>query len=394
MQQGSIRKRRGQWELRYWAVEPGPDGTPVRRQKSKKLADVDDNHRSVGDVESEAADVLKSVNANTHPDSGLSVKDYAEKYFVPFVAARRRASTVKFYKDLLKNHIGPRVGTIPLRDFRTHHAQLVLDGVDLSRASVQRIKTGLTAILGHAVRTGVLTTGNPAREARAEGKRSNPNTPASSLEEIFYMLEKLTEPARTVVAIASFAGLREAELRGLEMEDYDGTFIHVRRSVWRTHVNETKTPASQSVVPVIRPLRKILDEHQKRTGRKTGWMFAGEKKGFTLNLDNLVKRTIRPDLEGRWKGWHALRRGLATNLFRLGIPAETAQIILRHEDVATTQRHYIKLTASDEGVAAMKKLGRLVGQKWGKSKRRKLRKARRGAWTAEKRWSRRADLNR
>jgi integrase len=256
---------------------------------------------------------------------------------------------------------------------------MVLDGVDLSRGSVQRIKTGLTAIIGHAVRTGVLNTGNPAREAKAEGKRSNPNTPACSLEEIFYMLEKLSEPARTIVAIAAFAGLREAELRGLEMEDFDGTFIHVRRSVWRTHVNETKTAASQAVVPVISPLRKILDAHQRRTGRTAGWMFAGEKKGFTLNLDNLVKRTIRPDLNGRWKGWHALRRGLATNLFRLGIPAETAQIILRHENVATTQRHYIKLTASAEGVAAMKKLGRLVGQEWGRKKKRVRRTSRRPA---------------
>lgn len=379
MQQGSIRKRRGQWELRYWVVEPGPDGEPTRRQKSKKLADVDDNHRSLKDVEDDAADVLKSVNENKHPHAGLTVKEYADQHFVPFVEGRRRASTVKFYKDLIKNHIGPRVGTIRLRDFRTYHAQQVLDGVQLSRASVQRIKTGLTALLGHAVRTGVLTSGNPAREAKAEGTRSNPNTPACSLEEIFYMLEALSEPARTVVAIASFAGLREAELRGLEMEDFDGTFIHVRRSVWRTHVNETKTPAAQAVVPVIIPLRKILDEHRRRTGCTTGWMFAGEKKGFTLNLDNLVKRNIRPALNGRWKGWHALRRGLATNLFRLGIPAETAQIILRHEDVATTQRHYIKLTASAEGVAAMKKLGRLVGQMWGKSKKRKSNKSRKGA---------------
>jgi hypothetical protein len=47
--------------------------------------------------------------------------------------------------------------------------------------------------------------------------------------------------------------------------------------------------------------------------------------------------------------------------------------------VSTTQRHYTKLTASAEGVAAMKKLGRLVGQEWGKSKSRKSKKSRKGA---------------
>jgi integrase len=180
------------------------------------------------------------------------------------------------------------------------------------------------------------------------------------------MLEKLPEPASTIVATAAFAGLREAELRGLQMEDFDGKFLHVRRSVWRTHVNATKTDASESVVPVIRPLKKILDGHKRREGRATGWMFQGEKKKFSLNLDNLVKRTIRPTLNGTWLGWHALRRGLATNLYHLGVPAETAQTILRHESAETTRKHYIKLQASADGLAAMKKLERVVGRKWGK----------------------------
>ena len=376
MQHGSIRARRGQWELRYWTTELDGKGRPIRRQRSRKLADVDDDHRSVKDVEDDAARVLVGVNRNASPNASLTVRDFAEHHFLPFVAGRRRASTAKFYRDLFKNHIVPRVGNVRLRDFRTYHAQQVLDAADLSRASVQRIKTGLTACFGHALRLGFLEEGgNPAREARAEGKRSNTDLPACTLEEIFNMLGHLSEPARTLVAVAAFAGLREAELRGLQMEDYDGAFLYIRRSVWRTSVNETKTPAAEGSVPVIRPLRKMLDEHKQRTGRNTGWMFAGAKKNFSLNLDNLVKRTIRPALGDRWKGWHALRRGLATNLFRLGVPAEVSQIILRHEDVATTQRHYIKLKADAEGLAAMKKLGRLVGQKWGKTKAPKTSKA-------------------
>ena len=44
----------------------------------------------------------------------------------------------------------------------------------------------------------------------------------------------------------------------------------------------------------------------------------------------------------KWKGWHAYRRGLATNLHELGVPDKVIQAILRHEDVSTTQRSYIK----------------------------------------------------
>ena len=80
--------------------------------------------------------------------------------------------------------------------------------------------------------------------------------------------------------------------------------------------------------------------------------------GGALDLDNLADRVIRPTLKAHnlmWKGWQAYRRGLATNLKELGVPDTTIQCILRHENVNTTQRFYIK-TASAVAVDAMKKL--------------------------------------
>ena len=163
----------------------------------------------------------------------------------------------------------------------------------------------------------------------------------------------------TVCGVAAFAGLRESEIRGLQRSDYDGNYLHVRRAVWRVHVGETKTPDSKSSVPVITPLRKLLDAHVRRNGEGE-WLFTGERKGFALNLDNLAARTIRPALGDRWKGWHAFRRGLATNLFTLGVAPEVVQTILRHSDAATTRKHYILLKSQDEGRAAMTRLEKAV----------------------------------
>ena len=44
-----------------------------------------------------------------------------------------------------------------------------------------------------------------------------------------------------------------------------------------------------------------------------------------------------------WHGWHASRRGLASNLNELGVPDLTIQRILRHANVATTRKSYIKV---------------------------------------------------
>ena len=93
------------------------------------------------------------------------------------------------------------------------------------------------------------------------------------------MLAVLLEPAATVCAVAAFAGLRRAELRGVRWEDYDGEQIMVMRSSWEGFENEPKTKRSKSPVPVIPRLQAILAAHKVTCGNpKTGPMFGNGKK--------------------------------------------------------------------------------------------------------------------
>jgi integrase len=77
-------------------------------------------------------------------------------------------------------------------------------------------------------------------------------------------------------------------------------------------------------------------------------------------------KVIRPALKGsgvEWHGWHALRRGLATNLHHLGVDARTIQAILRHSNVSTTLAYYVKVSSADS-VAAMERLEKAMGNEW------------------------------
>jgi hypothetical protein len=56
-----------------------------------------------------------------------------------------------------------------------------------------------------------------------------------------------------------------------------------------------------------------------------------------------------------WYGWHAFRRGLATNLHRLGVSDKVIQQILRHANVTTTINIYVKMVTRD-AEDAMKRL--------------------------------------
>ena len=114
--------------------------------------------------------------------------------------------------------------------------------------------------------------------------------------------------------------------------------------------------------------------------------------GGALDLDNVADRVIKPVLRAnglKWKGRHAYRRGLATNLHELGIPDKVIQAILRQEDVKTTQRSYIK-TVSSVVTEAMKRLEEKIACAAD------VRQAGFGELIRKclKEWSRRSDLNR
>lgn len=359
MQQGHLFKLHGAWHLQFYRDEI-VDGKPARRRISKRLAPANGEYRSRKDLQKLIDRELLPVNAGALPEGSLTFGQFFESFFLPHVEARRKPSMVKFYRDCFRYHLRDRVGDVRLCDFTTAQAQAVLDSIKLSHQSLMRIKTAMSAAFTVARQKDFIRTANPITGCKAEGYKTNFQAYAYTLKEIGHMLEKLDEPARTAVAVAAFTGLREGEIRGLRWPDYTGEQLHVRRSVWRTHVGETKTDESTGAVPVIGPLRTILEDHAKRVGMGDGYIFAGAKNNFALNLDNLTKRSIRPVLADGWHGWHAFRRGIATNLHELGVADKVIQTIMRHANVATTQKHYIIVKSRNAGRAAMKQLERAI----------------------------------
>lgn len=65
-----------------------------------------------------------------------------------------------------------------------------------------------------------------------------------------------------------------------------------------------------------------------------------------------------------WHGFHAFRRGLATNLHDLGVDDLIIQRILRHSDVSVTRQCYIK-TLPQQTVDAMAKVESAISRKTG-----------------------------
>ena len=119
----------------------------------------------------------------------------------------------------------------------------------------------------------------------------------------------------------------------------------VRQSVWHTHTTEPKTEASVDPVPVIEPLRELLEALRKADGDPDSGPILRGPSGKVLNLENLSKRVVAPLLKAAnlgWHGWYSNRRGVATTLRGLTKDSLAAKGLLRHSNVSTTDRHYIK----------------------------------------------------
>jgi len=220
-----------------------------------------------------------------------------------------------------------------------------------------------------------------------QGTRVNPRAPepaltyAYTMDEIQQIIAVLPEPAATAFATAAYSGLRRGEVEALEWQDYHDGCLHVSRSVWNGRVTAAKTRASCAAVPVIPQLALRLDMHKLRAGNPvTGPMFANSL-GNRLSINNMQARFMLPALNRcvvcgkpggkahlsqnhdwrrdesipQWHGWHAARRGLGSNLYRLGVPDKIIQAILRHANVSITLGYYVKTVSSDVS-AAMAKL--------------------------------------
>lgn len=405
MQKGTISQRGRHWILRYWEYQIR-DGVRVRANVHKKLAPIGAAYPDKRSVEPLAWKHLEPVNTRLQtPESATLITEFIENVYLPMVKTHLRPSTYKDYKnDCYEKHFKHRLGNLRLRDFRTSHGQRLISAVarenpELGHKTLLRLKSFLSGVFRHARTEGFLDEQNPMRDVSLPKtvRRKKFQGETYEVREILTVLEYLSPSpvAFACVATAAFSGLRLAELRGLQWKDYDGERLRVERTVWRTQQGLPKTESSENTVPVLPVLRMMLDNYKHHLEglpeegnlgkdlKPHDWIFAGERRGTSLNLPNLVRRSIVPllarckvcgaakhlhkqphefvldDSIPKWKGWHSFRRSLASNLYTLGVKPKVIQAILRHSDIATTLSYYVE-TPEAESREAIGKLEELM----------------------------------
>jgi integrase len=361
------RKQKGQrietptaWMLRFYV-----DG----HQKCITLAPKNDFYRSWADVEPLIERELEQLQSQTKTVTGaVGLSEYIEKHYLPWTTENKAAVTANSYKRVWERYWKPSIAaTLKLTELRTadvtavltHHAKSGLGARTLSHA-----KWFLSGVYEHAIASGIVPK-NPVPDAKWLCKVERPAKQMEySLPEVLSMLSILGAvnlQAAAAVALCYFAALRPAEARGLKWEDYNGEELQVRRSVWRNRIGATKTEDSAASVPVIEPLRVLLERLRSQTA---GEYILSNSAGKPISLDSLNVRVIAPALKSagiEWRGYYPCRRGISSLITDTSKNALNSTGLLRHSTPVTALKHY---TRAQKGsiIAALKTVEEMAAE--------------------------------
>jgi len=343
-QKGQLLKRHGSWHVRYYSQG---------KQQSSVIARVSD-YPLKKDIQPHFEMFMAKVN-----DAELGTHDpffsqLVEDTYFPSLDnesengyKKLASSTIDGYKDIWNKHVKDRVNHLRLSQLRPVDAFKILEDIakqGFSVYTVQHVKHFISGIYSWARQNGHFDDANPIQGVKLPKAKPPEETHAYSLDEVNKILSCLGGRAQLACYIAAYTGLDKGEIEGLRWEDFKNGDLHVTRKVWCGEVKDPKTEIRKSPVPILKILAEKLNAYHKQIGKpESGWVFTASRGSLPVRMDNILRREILPNLTGvKWHGWHAFRRGLATNLRAIGIADDLIQRMLRHSDVQTTQRFYAK----------------------------------------------------
>lgn len=370
--------------LKYWTgvieLPPGPNGErrrkPIRRKNKATL---------IADLAKMRSELEKRGDLPTASTT-------AEKWFTYWlnnIAAKNvRPNTLDGYRRTVNNHIIPVMGKVKLEKITPAHVRRVHDAV------IEKGNSSTTALLAHrtmsvsfkaAMREGRIGR-NPATLTDAP-KKASVALHALDLPEALQLLRHLaTDPQGALWATVLLTGARRGEVIGLERDrvgdvldlswqllrlkktDTDGKpdvpadyeYRHVKGGLYLTR---PKSRSGWRVIPLIDPLRSILDAHMHNTPENEwGLLFTrnGQPYGPDLAGKDWRKTLIAAGIDKDVR-LHDGRHTTVDLLYAAGVPDDLIQEIVGHSTRTQTQS-YKSLRNRERLTAAMEQFSTLITQ--------------------------------
>jgi len=354
---GHIRKRsRGSWTL--W-VDLGRDPeTGKRKQQTFTI------HGSKKDAQRELRAILTRVEGGAYvKPTKMTVKEYLEQWLESYVATNVTPKTRERYESIVRVHLIPAFGSLPLTALHPQHIQEYYSralksgrrhgNTGLSARTVRYHHMVLYEALKHAVKHGILI--RNVAEAVDPPKPERKEMTILDSDGVRVVLQAAKDtPYYPCIFTAVYTGLRRSELLGLRWCDIDLDLatLSVVQTLHQLKNNtcvfgKPKTRGSRRMIALSPSLALLLREHKDKQE------FARILLGKPLLPTDLVfshpdGSPLRPNTVSRafeklarslvFEGirFHDLRHAHATLMLRQGVHPKIVSERLGHSSIAIT----------------------------------------------------------
>jgi len=276
------------------------------RKKAKKIGTRDAAMKVAAKLEARLT--LGDFHILEKKTEAMTFTDYADKWLSTYAQNSLKYSTWKRYGNLLKTHIYPAIGKVPLDGIeRTMLKNFIFQKVEqgLARATIRQMNALVSSIFTHAVED-ALVKANPASKMGKFYKdtRGKEEIHPFTREELSLLLDTVQEhfaPYYPVFLTLARTGMRLGEALGLNWGDIDfsGRFIHVQRNYTHNRLTTPKSGKTRKVDMSTR-LTEVLSAHRtamKEKALKRGWGEVPEaafvnEEGGRLDAGNLRGRVF------------------------------------------------------------------------------------------------------
>ncbi len=291
----------------------------------------------------------------------LTVADYLQRWLQDYARVAVRPTTFQSYGEIIRKHIIPVLGGLPLNKLQPVHVQhFYADKLagGLSARTVRYIHAILHRALEQAVKWLLLprNVADAVDPPKAQHKEMRP----LDVAEVGRLLDAAAgDRLYALYLLAITTGMRQGELLGLQWPDVDldaGT-IMIRRTLQRTKeggrvFQEPKTAKSRRLIQLSPQVVEALREHRARQEQERrfwgdryqdhGLVFS-QPAGQPIDKGNLLRRHFKPLLAQAGLPpirFHDLRHTYATLALQAGLHPKVVQENLGHSTISMTLDTY------------------------------------------------------
>lgn len=344
-QRGTLEEKDGRLTLRYSIREAG-------RWKERREA----LPRGISRDEAEQLRIERMTQVNAQ-NSGvlanptMSLKKFVETLWADYLTRRNvKASTVYSYDSMLRRHVLPQLGSMPVGAITPIHITLTMNGA-AERSPKHRLNLyAMLKVMFEVAREYDLIRQSPVRLKLHRPIIKRQKRAVYTPDQLPALARSIPPEYRLLVLTLGTLGLRLGEALGFWWEDFDGTALTVSHSQWRQQRQDSpKTDESVKRIvlpPVIAELLKTARSEARWSGA-TDYIFCRQDTGAPLDQDHLRRVVLYPSLKAagieRVKGqaFHALRHAAGSILYEMTRDIEAVKDFLRHSRINTTSDIYV-----------------------------------------------------